>query len=632
MTYEFNARDSVNDIPTPYKVENCFLVLAALALGIGGTLVLLKTRGYVAARADLAAVASAMAAMCLFAAAVKLAIAALSQLRFYLGRDFPIGLAKELKGTARGNGAGAERIVEQLRNQAVAFEEPKGVLAAVLYSIIRPLNTAPPMVQNAAVCYFQTLIGMLAILGSLSVSYMLFAGTPHEGAVSWAYLPLTGLSLLAPFKQTEVNTSARAGNGALLRIAGMAVFATVGPVLVQRFVPAYNLPAMWIAPAVLLSTSIAAIGLFLGSLLSRVDNITQTSVSCEQTTIHMNCPPAQLWTELGREFKRDWVNGAPNRKYLDVPPQVTEQTRGLFEGNLLEESQPEMIAVPFGAKLVDVFRTAQGRWLLALSLWGVLLGAGAAVAANAYAPQFRGMPRMEMTRSILTVIALCTASALAFRMGHSLWARMYFRSRLVWVEVSGTHQSAELEVGNTYRGRVRARSSLTKVEDATLRVWVAEIVSVAFGKEGQRFVIGLAPNDGYAARLADRMLKFAADQSTLIAPTSSRDLGKIDALAKLEDAAGQARREARRPKDAERLGRQEAPRRLSAGNDVSGGKVKFYDVHRGFGFIKCDDGVDRFFGAEQWGDSTVPKKGVRVSFTPGSTSRGPVAEGVRLAG
>lgn len=553
MTYEFNPGDRLNDIPSPYKVLNLFLALAALAMGAGGVLALLKARTYIDGRHDLAAFGAAMVAMCLFAAAVKLAIIALSQLRFYLGRDFPVGLAKELKGTARGPGEGAERIVEQMRNQAVAFEEPTGVLASVLYSVIRTLNTAPPGVQNAAVCYFQTMVGMLAILGSLGVSYMLFAGAPHEGIVSLTYLPLTGLSLLSPFRPSEVRTSARTGNGALWRIMALAVFATVGPVLVKRFVPAYDLPAMWVAPAVLLIASIVGIVLFLTSLFARMDNITETSVACEQTTIHMNCPPAQLWTELGRMFHREWVNGAPNRKYLDVPPEVQEQSLGLFEGNLLEESQPEMIGEPFGARFAEVFGTSHGRWLVALCLWGVLLSVAVAVLGNQLAGEFRGLARMEVTRSVLTVIALCAAAVLSFRMGQPLWARMYFRSRLVWVEVAGTHQSTELEVGNSYHGRFRAKSSLTKVEDATLRVWAADIGSVSFGKGQRRFIISLTPAPQYARGLAERLKGFAAEQSTLVAPTSSRDLGKIDALAALERAVDEARGNGRRPKGTDRV-------------------------------------------------------------------------------
>lgn len=631
MTYEFNASDvATNDFPSPYKVENLFLWVSACLLTIGGVLVMLVARAYMATKSDAAAIVSAVLAVGMLSVAVKMAMRALSQMRFFLGRDFPSGLAGQLKGAERGAGEGSAALQEQIRHQAVVFEEPTGLLSGVLYSIIKPLNSAPPMIQHEAVRHFHTMVSMTSVLCSLAVSCMLFAGTKHEGVVSWAYLPLTGLSLATPFMQADEKNAPPDSNTMLWRILGMTLFAMVGPVLVQRFVPAYNIPAMWLAPVSLLIGSIVATILFLASLFSQIDNITQTSVSCEQTTIDMNCLPAQLWTELGRSFHSGWVHGIPNRKYVDMPPEIGEYSRGMFQGNLLEESHPELVGVPFGRRLKDALAVPHGRCLVLLCLWGMGLALTATVLAPGYAAKFVDMSRMEISRSLLTIIALCTASILSFRIGHLLWSRMYFKSRVVWVDVSGTYQTSELDVGNQITGNVRSKSSLTRVEDATLRVWVTDIVSVAFGKEGGRFIMALRPSDGYARALAEQLKVFAATQSTVVAPTSERDLHKVESLRRLDQVMGKRGSDGMQRRVASTAAI-EAPRRLSHERGALAGQVKFFDREKGFGFLRGDDGVERFFGASQVQNGDLIRPGQKVRFVEGSSRRGPSANSVALA-
>ncbi|WP_371766085.1 hypothetical protein [Massilia sp.] len=200
MTYEYDRDDTLlNGFPNPLWFENVFHFLAAFAAAAGGVTAMATGRDLFKAHEDKVAVVAVAVAALVLGVAVKLLIQALSQVEFYLGRKFPLGLASELPVTGTGVGCGTEQILETLRHRAIEFPEPHGALNGVLYSMVRSLATSPTEVQTAAMQHFHSLIAMLALFTSLVVSFFMFQGTPYEGIASWLYLPMSGLSLVTPF-------------------------------------------------------------------------------------------------------------------------------------------------------------------------------------------------------------------------------------------------------------------------------------------------------------------------------------------------------------------------------------------------------------------------------------------------
>ncbi len=538
MTYEFNAGDSgVNDFPNPYKIENIFLLLCAAVLSAGGISVLLSARAYLQDRQDPLAAATAVLAIGLFGAAIKLAIQAMSQLRFFLGRQFPRSLAEDMPIAGLGLAKGALEIMHALRQQAIEFPEPRGPVNGILYFLIKPLITSPAAVQAAAVRHFHAVLAITAMSASLLVSYGLFRGAAFEAAVSWLYLPLAAIAVLAPLlanrDQAELKNDDGDAQAMLWKLIAMVAFAVLAPATIPRFAPALEIPPIWIAPLLLLSAAMGTSLLFLASLFAQLDNVSQTGVSCERTTVSMNCHPAQLWTKVSRDFQDQWVRNIPNRSYANVPPGSKESDRGAFQGYILEETQPTASMASNPDKHAAGLKHARYRMLL--SAWGLALAGLMAIVAAHHAPLFAQMARMEIARIFLIVIALGAATILAIGIGHLLYSRMYFTSRLVWIVVDGTYQTSQLSIGNRYASHVQSTSTLTRVEDATLRVWVADIVSVAFGKDGKRSIIAMAPADGFTKATAERLVQFAREQSAVAAPTSSRDIAKIQALGMLNE-------------------------------------------------------------------------------------------------
>lgn len=637
MTYEFNNSDSLlNDFPNPFKYENVFLFLAAAFAAAGGIETFIVAKDLFKHHDDKSAVLVATVAALVAGFAVKLLIKALSQMRFYLGRKFPVGLAGEVPLTQAGVGRGAEAIMESMRHRALDFPEPRGALNGLLYSLAKDLVTSPVPVQAAAVQHFHSLIAMATLFASLVVSYFVFQGTPYEGFSSWLFLPMSGLSLMTPFvkpEQLSFDTTAGANaedtsSKAIWKLMGLVVFSIMAPVVVPRIAPSIEIAPMWIAPALLLLGSMVASALFFSAIVSRLDSAAMTSVSCEQTTIAMNCPPAQLWTEISRDFQNSWERNIPNRTYAFVPPEVHEGERGSFAGLVLEETQPVPTSTMQFSTWGEAFQVPYSRYLLLLGAWGSVMAAAAAVAAVYLTRQFASMTHMEVGRAVLIVMALGMVASLSFRIGHLLWSRMQFRSRLYWIENAGTFQTSTISVGNQFRGHAQSSSTLTRVEDATLRVWVTDIVSVAFGKESARSIIAMGPADGVAKSLADRLIAFAAMQSSVAAPTNSQDLNRAAAIGTLDAAVRRSVSQAMHSDTPRQVGadREEAKQVAAPAGRVAG-KVRFFNEERKFGFISDRNNKDYFFNANHF-RGAAPTPGTAVEFDVQQGTKGPVARNI----
>ncbi len=634
MSIEFSSGDKLlNEFPNPFKFENVFMLLAS-ALLLGGAIpVILTAKSLFGAHHEVAAFAALAVATILMGVSVKFLIQALSQLRFYLGRSFPKGLAGELAVTQAGVGVGTPEILEAMRHQAIEFPEPQGALNGVLYSVVKKLVTAPVEVQAAAVQHFHSLIGMAALFASMLVSYFMFVGSGHEGVASWLYLPMSGLSLLTPFMQQKrwdvdskeaEESKAASGNGAVWKFAGLIVFSIMAPVVIPRTLPAYPIPSMWIAPAMLLVGSMISSLIYFLAVIAKLDAVTGTSVACEQTTIAMNCPPAQLWSEMGRRFQTEWTRNIPNRAYANVAPDVSAGERGTFGGFVVEESQPVPTSTLQFASWVEAIQSRHARLLLVLGAWGVVVSGACSATAIHFTGQFADMSRMEVSRAALIVMALSLVAVLSLRIGHLMWSRMQFKSRLFWVECSGAFQTSQLSVGNQFRGNALSNSTLTRIEDATLRVWVTDIVSVVFGKDGRRSIIAMASADSTAKSLADHLVAFAAEQSSIATPSSSRDLSKAQSIGALDMAVRQAVKA--EGKLGELLSLNRAAQVGAAQRKT--GRVKFFNQERGFGYIVDADRKEYFFNLN-YVDGDLPEAGEQVSFIPGQSERGAVAKKIR---
>ncbi len=129
------------------------------------------------------------------------------------------------------------------------------------------------------------------------------------------------------------------------------------------------------------------------------------------------------------------------------------------------------------------------------------------------------------------------------RAAHVLWGRFDFISELTWVDITGSYESARVNIGNQISGNVQTTKNVINIESMTMRVWVSEIDTVIFGKDAGRQLIGMRGLQKNADELAASLKGFGEARPMIVAPTSTHDrdraqqVGAMNQLIKGDDAS-----------------------------------------------------------------------------------------------
>jgi hypothetical protein len=141
--------------------------------------------------------------------------------------------------------------------------------------------------------------------------------------------------------------------------------------------------------------------------------------------------------------------------------------------------------------------------------------------------------------NLIASAAICFLIALyCLRSSRYLWRRFRFTSRLYWLEMQGNFQTSSVDFGNVVQDRFRSQKTVTNVEDMTLRMWVADIDSVCYGRDRERFIVGLAGNSQESQRLAQHLAGFARSQAVIVSPTSPRDAERASQMNEMNRGLG----------------------------------------------------------------------------------------------
>jgi hypothetical protein len=247
-----------------------------------------------------------------------------------------------------------------------------------------------------------------------------------------------------------------------------------------------------------------------------------TTVSMVQDTWNISVNPALISAEFMRAMQDAWWEKIPNRRYCRVDPVVNLQERsGQFAGSMVEETQPVPFVIdghggerPFASGNPMIINLING-YALALTvvaciasfmLVGALTGGGAGIGSLAACTLF--------------VWALAKA---AFDVARFLTLRFDFRSNVIWMEMSGAYAAAEVAQGNRYTSNLHSSSQVVQIEGMTFRLWMAEVHSVAFGKDGQRFIVSMMGKPDEAASLTKRLKDFITSQAIMVSVGSTGD-------------------------------------------------------------------------------------------------------------
>jgi hypothetical protein len=520
MSYEYSSESRRFDFPNPFRVENLFRFAAGAVLLIGGFALLLISRGNLAANVSLWSAAPILTGVYLILHGIAYIGKSMSQLRFFFGRGEPLGLAPELRADGAGDSKAADAIKETMRQNTLTFKEPTGALNGLLYSIIPRLIYAPGRVQEIAQRQFQTGLAMAATLLSLVVAW---AGFSEGVNAAWMGLFYFAFSAFLILKPLEYGAAARANldvRGLLVLIL-MAVFGPVLIPLVGKGLPDISWLSLTGQAFCLLLAAMSAVSLFFVALTKQLIEPPPTTMGCETMTISVNAHPKQILDELDRELQRNWVEKIPNRRYTKVSPEISGNS-GAFTGEALEETQPMPIDDLRRIDLGACFSEPRYRWLGWLNLLGLAL---VFVSTAAFVVFGISLKPTSVDHQVFTYasvgIVMLLVGHFCFGAGHLLWGRFDFRSEVVWVEMHGNYQSAKFDYGNQFADRIKTQKQVINIETMTLRVWAAQIDTVAFGKGVHRYLVGMNGLPDKARYLAAHLIQFASNQSVIVAPSAA---------------------------------------------------------------------------------------------------------------
>ena len=106
--------------------------------------------------------------------------------------------------------------------------------------------------------------------------------------------------------------------------------------------------------------------------------------------------------------------------------------------------------------------------------------------------------------------------------------------------MKGNYQSAKMNYGNKISDHIQSQKQVINIETMTLRVWMAEVETVAYGKDAARSILSMRRLKDESRLLHDHLSKFGQQQSMIVAPTSSVDLQRTQALRAMSQVGGGA--------------------------------------------------------------------------------------------
>lgn len=551
MSYEFNPQTPNLELPNPYRLENAGLFLCAAVALVCTVPALLSLRAHLTQQLAQHSVSASLAGasvltVALIALGFSWVAGAAGQLRFYFGRNRPHSLAPEMANGATGSSVQAEHLQDSLRHSALAVSEPWGALAGILYNVLPNLIFAPAEVRRAAQRQFQNMVGLTALL----LSYLLTWGTVGaSGGCAWVGLVycLVGMLCLRFPDWGRGGTSENGLDIALIHRAepGMlaiwALLSAIGPIIFVMLVPHLN---AWDDTAVNGVVLIAMLLLLCSCFVHLIALYRQLAPAPQEVgaarstrTVTMNAHPSKLMEELDRLLTRDWYERIPNRRYSHHGPKL-EKGQGAFSAQRLEEVQPRPKPTGVVQSVRHALEEPYFKWLAALSLLSTACLSGCCIALSVAITDLLASPAVGVSHPLALALCLGVVGSFSRYNAHQLWSRFDFLSELIWVEIAGSYESANLRVGNQITGQLQSEKKVINVEAMTLRVWVAELESVIFGKDAPRQVIRMRALPERAEQIAQELQTFAEARSMVVAPTSELDMKRLHNMGKAQQFLG----------------------------------------------------------------------------------------------
>lgn len=531
MSYEYSGTDKRLELPNPYKVENAALILSGAGAVVVGLLLLVQFRGALETGQSQGAWLLAPSLLLLLLGLGLIGVA-MTQLRFYFGRNRPSGLAQDLNATDRKAGTeyDAGFLKETLRQNGLTYAEPEGPVDGLLYSLVRNLIYAPIPIRRTAQAQWKNFLVTGAVTVGLLIA-LLTSASPAARSLTAAIFAVVLLIYLPPgiIRGVKKAEPSPAGIWFIVIIILLAVLVPIIPALMMAGgVAGPGLDGLDLVEVLLIALVLLLIaqGTFFLALMRQLPQPPATSSAWAQRTLNLNASPIKLLEEIERLQQTLWVEQIPNRRYQMTTAEQALIRPGIVEADVMEETQPMPVARDDDMSLAAQLRAPRNRPLLALTGLALLCHFGALILTYELAMSPASGNYAWWGLAVLSFLV----GLYCFSSGNLLWGRFDFSSRLVWIELKGSYEKARMGFGGELSAGLITRTETDRVEQMTLRAWVAELDTVTFRKDASRHLVAMRGHPDYVRYYLDTLTQFAGTIASVAAPGGSEDAARLGRL------------------------------------------------------------------------------------------------------
>jgi hypothetical protein len=533
VSYEYSAASGRLEVGNPYRIENLALFAAGAAALLVGIVLLILHRTALG-KGDATGIKAILVGLGTLAVGIAVVAAALAQLRYFFGRGRPHNLFSpdDTQAALR-----AQWLKDNLRQNALVYREPKGAIDGLVHHVFDTLIFAPEQIRRAAEAQCSNLLLTLAILLGMLSGLLFYPDPSVRSWIAVMFLVVLTKKLVQPFAKQQ-NTYNKAPTSIWLVVL-IIVLPILGPPLLAQIAPALPDISRFQVPRTLLISLVILLiaqALFFLALMRQLRPRPHINMACEQRSLSMNGNPAKLFEELERTLQTRWTETIPNRRYdIRKPQDVLTGQSGTFEGAILEETQP----VPEGPAPESIAELATAESTLPITaLTGLALETFVAAVIMAVRLAVAPIDAASLGATAFLTIVLLLVAQYCRSSAHLLWGRIDFRSLLLWIEMNGSFEEAQLNIGNQFSTAMSSSKKVINIESMTLRVWAAELDSVILTKDGMRDLIGMRGRPDVAQFYAEHLENFARNLSTVIAPSSTADADRIARISQAQQKLG----------------------------------------------------------------------------------------------
>lgn len=547
MNYEYGTGQQGLNYPNPYKTENIFLTIRIVIFTIGFLFFIVYSKLDLNQSNWLGLSINLLASMVFLYSIINNGYNLSKQLRVYFGRGQPSGLAPELNPDMLGTSPKARELKETIRQGALTIAPPPGNVNGILYSYFKNLIIAPYEIQTLMQHVFSNLIKTIILFSIFILSSFFAFGMTTNGWLGAYFFVVTFYLIVEPIirKKTEIISLS------LKNFWGLFFISIAVPVAI--FIVGSKMPNISNWNLGIQSFFILMIMLIgeLWSLFALKTNLyspTGITSAFEQDAISFNAPPSLINQEIERKLQNEWVSAIPNRIYSRLSPNILNEPSGQFSGQVMQETQP-MIPQSMREEQDLNFVSSHERlkttyYLDLLALIFTILGT---IGSISIITIFHHNPLTNFHYLYWIPLFSCILFLTSYwmKIGHQLWGRFDFESKLYIIDYEGTYTTAKMNFGNAIKDTLQSEKNIINIESMTLRVWVTHLNTVVFGHgihsdTRPRYIISLLGLKDESVAFLNHLKLFIQNQSMILGSNSQEDLKRVNHLSQLNAIGNQA--------------------------------------------------------------------------------------------